>query len=102
MKHLLSKVDKLIIGGGMANTFLMSHGVDVGKSLAEPEMLDTAREIMTEAKTRRLRRGAARGRRHRARVQERRCQRHRADPGRAQRAMILDVGTEVRSRTWRL
>lgn len=52
LKHLLSKVDKLIIGGGMANTFLMSHGVDVGKSLAEPEMLETAREIMTEAKSR--------------------------------------------------
>jgi phosphoglycerate kinase len=50
LKHLLGKVDKLIIGGGMANTFLMSHGVDVGKSLAEPEMLDTAREIMTAAK----------------------------------------------------
>jgi phosphoglycerate kinase len=52
LKHLLSKVDKLIIGGGMANTFLMSHGVDVGKSLAEPNMLDMAREIMTEAKAR--------------------------------------------------
>lgn len=52
LKHLLSKVDKLIIGGGMANTFLMSHGVDIGKSLAEPEMLETAREIMTEAKAR--------------------------------------------------
>jgi phosphoglycerate kinase len=52
LKHLLSKVDKLIIGGGMANTFLMSHGVDIGQSLAEPEMLETAREIMTEAKSR--------------------------------------------------
>ncbi|MFA5900124.1 MAG: phosphoglycerate kinase [Hyphomicrobium sp.] len=50
LKHLLGKVDKLIIGGGMANTFLMSHGVDVGKSLAEPDLLETAREIMTEAK----------------------------------------------------
>jgi len=34
----------------MANTFLMSHGVDIGKSLAEPDFVDTAREIMTEAK----------------------------------------------------
>lgn len=50
LKHLIGKVDKLIIGGGMANTFLMSHGVDVGKSLAEPDMLETAREIMTAAK----------------------------------------------------
>jgi phosphoglycerate kinase len=52
LKHLLEKVDKLIIGGGMANTFLMSHGVDVGKSLAEPDLLDTAREIMSAAKQR--------------------------------------------------
>ncbi|MBZ0211517.1 MAG: phosphoglycerate kinase [Hyphomicrobium sp.] len=52
LKHLLSKVDKLIIGGGMANTFLMSHGVDIGKSLAEPDFVDTAREIMAEAKAR--------------------------------------------------
>jgi phosphoglycerate kinase len=52
LKHLLSKVDKLIIGGGMANTFLLSHGVDIGKSLAEPDLVSTAREIMTEAKAR--------------------------------------------------
>jgi phosphoglycerate kinase len=50
LKHLLDKVDKLIIGGGMANTFLQSHGVDIGKSLAEPDFVDTAREIMTAAK----------------------------------------------------
>jgi phosphoglycerate kinase len=50
LKHLIGKVDKLIIGGGMANTFLMSHGVDVGKSLAEPDFVDTAREIMAAAK----------------------------------------------------
>jgi len=52
LKHLIGKVDKLIIGGGMANTFLMSHGVDIGKSLAEPDFVDTAREIMAEAKAR--------------------------------------------------
>lgn len=52
LKHLLSKVDKLIIGGGMANTFLLSHGVDIGKSLAEPDLVDAARDIMTEAKHR--------------------------------------------------
>jgi phosphoglycerate kinase len=50
LKHLIGKVDKLIIGGGMANTFLMSHGVDIGKSLAEPDFVDTAREIMAAAK----------------------------------------------------
>ena len=36
----------------MANTFLLSHGVDIGKSLAEPDFVDTAREIMTAAKAR--------------------------------------------------
>jgi len=52
LKHLLSRVDKLIIGGGMANTFLLSHQVVIGKSLAEPDYVDTAREIMTAAKER--------------------------------------------------
>jgi phosphoglycerate kinase len=52
LKHLLGKVDKLIISGGMANTFLLSHGVDIGQSLAEPDFVGTAREIMTEAKAR--------------------------------------------------
>jgi len=52
LKHLLGKVDKLIIGGGMANTFLLSHDVVIGKSLAEPDFVETAREIMTAAKER--------------------------------------------------
>jgi len=52
LMHLIDKVDKLIIGGGMANTFLLSHGVDIGKSLAERDLVGTAREIMTAAKAR--------------------------------------------------
>jgi phosphoglycerate kinase len=52
LKHLIEKVDKLIIGGGMANTFLLSHGVDIGKSLAEPDLVGEARDIMTAAKHR--------------------------------------------------
>ena len=52
LKHLAAKVDKLIIGGGMANTFLLAQGVEIGKSLAEPDFVETAREIMTEAKAR--------------------------------------------------
>jgi len=52
LKHLLEKVDKLIVGGGMANTFLLSHGVDIGNSLAEPDLVGAAREIMTAAKHR--------------------------------------------------
>ncbi|KXK14724.1 MAG: phosphoglycerate kinase, partial [Chloroflexi bacterium OLB15] len=43
---LLSKVDVLIIGGGMANTFLKAQGINVGASLAEDDKLDTARELL--------------------------------------------------------
>ncbi len=47
--NLVAKVDKLVIGGGMANTFLFAKGVDVGNSLCEKEMADTACEIMKKA-----------------------------------------------------
>jgi phosphoglycerate kinase len=49
LKHLVAKVDHLIIGGGMANTFLAARGVDVGKSLAEHDLAATANEIMEAA-----------------------------------------------------
>ena len=48
--NLVAKVDYLIIGGGMANTFLFAEGVAVGKSLCEKEMADTARAIVAKAK----------------------------------------------------
>jgi phosphoglycerate kinase len=48
--NLVGKVGKLIIGGGMANTFLQAKGVKIGKSLAEKDLADTAREIMAKAK----------------------------------------------------
>ncbi len=48
--NLVSKVNVLIIGGGMANTFLFAQGVAVGKSLCEKDMADTAREILGKAK----------------------------------------------------
>lgn len=47
--NLIRKVDNLVIGGGMANTFLLAKGLNVGKSLAEHAMTDTASEIMTKA-----------------------------------------------------
>jgi phosphoglycerate kinase len=47
--NLVRKVNTLVIGGGMANTFLAAKGVEVGKSLAEHDMADTAREIMAKA-----------------------------------------------------
>ncbi|GLK78604.1 phosphoglycerate kinase [Methylopila turkensis] len=48
--NLVAKVDYLVIGGGMANTFLAAQGIDVGKSLCERDLLDTAREIEAKAK----------------------------------------------------
>ena len=48
--NLLSKVDILVIGGGMANTFLAAEGKPVGKSLCEHDLLPTARDIMAKAK----------------------------------------------------
>ncbi len=48
--NLLDKVDQIIIGGGMANTFLAAQGIDVGKSLCEHDLAETAREITARAK----------------------------------------------------
>jgi phosphoglycerate kinase len=50
LQNLVSKLDRLAIGGGMANTFLYAQGVDIGGSLAEKDMADTARTIMETAK----------------------------------------------------
>ncbi|MES2056620.1 MAG: phosphoglycerate kinase [Pseudomonadota bacterium] len=49
LKHLVARVDHLIIGGGMANTFLAARGVDVGKSLCEHDLTGTAEEIFDAA-----------------------------------------------------
>jgi phosphoglycerate kinase len=49
LQNLVEKVDALVIGGGMANTFLAAKGVDVGKSLCEHDLADTANAIMTAA-----------------------------------------------------
>lgn len=49
LANLVEKLDVLIIGGGMANTFLLAQGAELGASLVEDEMLDTAREIMAKA-----------------------------------------------------
>ena len=48
--NLVTKVDHLVIGGGMANTFLVAQGVEVGKSLAERDMAATALEIVAKAR----------------------------------------------------
>ena len=49
--NLIEKVDHLVIGGGMANTFLVAQGLDVGRSLAEHDMADTAAAILAKAGT---------------------------------------------------
>src|SRR5580693_8364461 len=52
LESLLEKVDKLIVGGGIANTFLAATGAGVGKSLHEAEMLDVARRLIQKARAR--------------------------------------------------
>ena len=51
LNNLVTKVDHLVIGGGMANTFLAAQGIDVGKSLCEHGLADTARTILGSAET---------------------------------------------------
>ena len=52
LTNLVAKVDKLIVGGGMANTFFLAQGLEIGRSLAEPDMAKTALEILAAAKER--------------------------------------------------
>ncbi|WCR12124.1 phosphoglycerate kinase [Paracoccus stylophorae] len=52
LTNLIEKVDHLVIGGGMANTFLAARGIEIGTSLAERDMADTARAIMDKADAR--------------------------------------------------
>ncbi|MCP4394059.1 MAG: phosphoglycerate kinase [Alphaproteobacteria bacterium] len=49
LTNLVEKVDLLVIGGGMANTFLFAQGIDIGKSLCEKDMVETAKSIMAAA-----------------------------------------------------
>ncbi|MDH7803731.1 MULTISPECIES: phosphoglycerate kinase [unclassified Rhizobium] len=51
LMNLVKKVDALVIGGGMANTFLAARGAQVGKSLCEHDLAETAKQIMIEAAT---------------------------------------------------
>jgi len=51
LTHLVQKVDHLMIGGGMANTFLAARGINVGKSLCEHDLGDTARDILVRAES---------------------------------------------------
>lgn len=51
LSNLVKKVDALVIGGGMANTFLAAQGINIGKSLCEHDLADTAKQIMIDAET---------------------------------------------------
>ncbi|HLF16025.1 MAG TPA: phosphoglycerate kinase [Candidatus Thermoplasmatota archaeon] len=55
LERLLDKVDRLLIGGGMAFTFLKAQGLEVGKSLVEPERIELARSLLAKAKARGVR-----------------------------------------------
>ena len=92
--HLVGKVDHLIIGGGMANTFLAARGVQVGKSLFEKDLLGEAETIFERAESRRLHHSPAlrRGRREGIRAQPAERS-HRATSTKSQPdEMILDIG----------
>ncbi|HEL4847248.1 MULTISPECIES: phosphoglycerate kinase [Stenotrophomonas] len=52
LANLVGKVDQLIVGGGIANTFIAAAGYNVGRSLYEPDLLDTAKKIVADAKAR--------------------------------------------------
>jgi phosphoglycerate kinase len=90
--NLLAKVDVLIIGGGMANTFLAALGHPVGKSLCEHDLLATAREIMSKATSERreivLPVDAVVARTFEANASSRVVDADKVDPD----AMILDIG----------
>jgi phosphoglycerate kinase len=49
LTHLVSRMDVLVVGGGMANTFLLAQGIKIGSSLSEPNFVGTAKEIMARA-----------------------------------------------------
>ena len=49
LTHLVTRMDQLAVGGGMANTFLAAKGIDTGASLAEPEFIETAKDIVARA-----------------------------------------------------
>ena len=52
LRTLASKVDRLVVGGGIANTFLLAQGLPIGKSLAEPDLVDEARAVIALMKAR--------------------------------------------------
>lgn len=52
LESLLERVDQLVVGGGIANTFLLAQGLNIGKSLAEPDQLDVAKRLLARSRER--------------------------------------------------
>ena len=87
--------DAMLIGGGMAYTFLKAQGLPIGKSLVEEDKLDLARKILADAKAKKLQALAARRSRHRAGIQGRRSSENRRCDRNAADQMGLDIGPKT-------
>lgn len=109
--HLLTKVDMLILGGGMANTFLLAQGKAIGKSLAEPDRVDEARRILATAEKLGVRivlpvdvivaKEVTRGTEYKTLPAEKiPASWHIVDLGKASQELILDALAEARTVFW--
>ncbi len=109
--HLLTKVDMLILGGGMANTFLLAQGKAIGKSLAEPDRVDEARRILANAEKLGVRivlpidvivaKEVTRGTEYKTLPAERiPASWHIVDLGKASQELILDALAEAKTVFW--
>jgi len=109
--HLLTKVDMLILGGGMANTFLLAQGKAIGKSLAEPDRVDEAQRILATAEKLGVRivlpvdvivaKEVTRGTEYKTLPAEKiPASWHIVDLGKASQELILDALAEARTVFW--
>ena len=96
IRNLLTKVDSLIIGGGMAYTFLKAQGQEIGKSLLEADKVDLARHLLAEAKKRNVKFLSPRGSRGRHQTRSQCCcaANWRGQPIPADQ-MALDIGPKT-------
>jgi phosphoglycerate kinase len=109
--NLLTRVDLLILGGGMANTFLLAQGKAIGKSLAEPDRVDDARRILATAEKNKVRvvlpvdvivaKEVTRGTEYKTLQAEKiPASWHIVDLGKASQDLIIDALADVRTVFW--
>jgi phosphoglycerate kinase len=109
--NLLTKVDLLVLGGGMANTFLLAQGKTVGKSLAEPDRVEDARRILARAEKNKVRvvlpvdvivaKEVTRGTEYKTLQAEKiPASWHIVDLGKVSQELILDALAEVKTVFW--